>query len=75
MNQKVEKPNYWKIIGITLAIIAGIAAVGAIIFALYKKCRKNDEFCDCCDCDDYCIDDDFGDEIEIEELDDIVEAE
>lgn len=73
--KKVEKPNYWKIVGITLGIIAGIAAVGAIIYALYAKCRKNNEICDCCDCDDYCLDDDFGDEIEIEELDEIADAE
>jgi len=67
--KKEEKTNYWKIVGITLGIIAAIGAAGVAIYALLK--RKDyccDECCDCCDCDDYCLDDDLCEEIEIEEV-------
>ena len=68
--KKEEKTNYWKIVGITLGIIAAIGAVGVALYALLKKngycCCCDDELCDCCDCDD-CYDD-LCEEIEIEEV-------
>ena len=69
--KKEEKTNYWKIVGITLGIIAAIGAAGVALYALLKKagyfcCDCCD--CDCCDCDDYCLDDELCDEIEIEEV-------
>lgn len=74
--KKEEKTNYWKIVGITLGIIAAIGAVGVALYALLKKngycCCCDDELCDCCDCDD-CYDD-LGDEIEIEEVEEEVAA-
>ncbi len=71
--KKEEKTNYWKIVGITLGIIAAIGAAGVAIYALLKKNSYCcDECCDCCDCDDYCLDDELCDcdceEIEIEEV-------
>ncbi|MGM9643444.1 MAG: hypothetical protein ACI3XI_09570 [Eubacteriales bacterium] len=68
--KKEEKTNYWKIVGITLGIIAAIGAAGVAIYALLKKTGVCccDDCCDCCDCDDYCLDDDLGDEVEIEEV-------
>ncbi len=72
--KKVEKPNYWKIVGITLGIIAAIGAAGVALYALLKKYGYCccDDCCDCCDCDcdDYCLDDELCDceEIEIEEV-------
>lgn len=71
--KKEEKTNYWKIVGITLGIIAGIGAVGVALYALLKKagyfcCCDDCCDCDCCDCDDYCLDDELCDEIEIEEV-------
>ncbi len=68
--KKEEKTNYWKIVGITLGIIAAIAAAGVAVYALLKKngyCCC-DDCCDCCDCDDYCLDDELCEEIEIEEV-------
>lgn len=73
--KKEEKTNYWKIVGITLGIIAAIGAVGVALYALLKKngyCCCDDELCDCCDCDD-CYDD-LCDEIEIEEVEEEVAA-
>lgn len=70
--KKEEKTNYWKIVGITLGIIAAIGAVGVALYALLKKagycCCDDCCDCDCCDCDDYCLDDELCDEIEIEEV-------
>lgn len=69
--KKVEKPNYWKIVGITLGIIAAIAAAGVAVYALLKKTGVCccDDCCDCdCGCDDYCLDDELCDEVEIEEV-------
>ncbi|MBQ4140584.1 MAG: hypothetical protein IJD70_04520 [Clostridia bacterium] len=70
--KKEEKTNYWKIVGITLGIIAAIGAVGVAIYALLKKngycCCDDCCDCDCCDCDDYCLDDELCEEIEIEEV-------
>ena len=66
--KKEEKTNYWKIVGITLGIIAAIGAAGVAVYALLKRAGY---FCccdDCCDCDDYCLDDELCDEIEIEEV-------
>lgn len=55
--KKEEKTNYWKIVGITLGIIAGIGAVGVALYALLKKagyfcCCDDCCDCDCCDCDE-----------------------
>ncbi len=73
--KKEEKTNYWKIVGITLGIIAAIGAVGVALYALLKKagyfccdCCDCDCDCDCCDCEDCCLDDELCDEIEIEEV-------
>ena len=74
--RKEEKTNYWKIVGITLGIIAAIGATGVALYALLKKagyfccdCCDCDYDCDCCDCEDCCcIDDEICDEIEIEEV-------
>ncbi len=79
--KKVEKPNYWKIVGITLGIIAAIGAAGVAVYALLKRagyfcCCDDCCDCDCCDCDDYCLDDELCDEIEIEEVEEeIADAE
>ena len=69
--KKEEKTNYWKIVGITLGIIAAIGAAGVALYALLKKAGY---FCCDCDCDcwggggggceDYCLDDELCDEIE-----------
>ena len=64
--KKEEKTNYWKIVGITLGIIAAIGAVGVALYALLKKAGYF--CCDCCDCEDCCLDDELCDEIEIEEV-------
>ncbi len=69
--KKEEKTNYWKIVGITLGIIAAIGAVGVAVYALLKRagyfcCDCCD--CDCCDCEDYCLDEELCDEIEVEEV-------
>ena len=69
--KKEEKTNYWKIVGITLGIIAAIGAAGVAVYALLKRAGYFcccDDCCDCCDCDDYCLDDDLCEEIEIEEV-------
>ncbi|MBO5701018.1 MAG: hypothetical protein J6S71_01135 [Clostridia bacterium] len=69
--KKEEKTNYWKIVGITLGIIAAIGAAGVAVYALLKRAGYFcccDECCDCCDCDDYCLDDELCEEIEIEEV-------
>ena len=70
--KKEEKTNYWKIVGITLGIIAAIGAAGVALYALLKKngycCCDDCCDCDCCDCDDYCLDDELCEEIEIEEV-------
>ena len=44
-----EKPNYFKIIAITLAIIAGI---GAAAVSAYKLFQKYFHLCDC-ECEDF----------------------
>jgi hypothetical protein len=69
--KKEEKTNYWKIVGITLGIIAAIGAAGVAVYALLKRAGYFcccDDCCDCCDCDDYCLDDELCEEIEIEEV-------
>ena len=73
--KKEEKTNYWKIVGITLGIIAAIGAAGVALYALLKRagyfccdCCDCDCDCDCCDCDDCCLDDELCEEIEIEEV-------
>ena len=43
--KKEEKTNYWKIVGITLGIIAAIGAAGVAVYALLKRAGY---FC-CCD--------------------------
>ena len=35
--KKEEKTNYWKIVGITLGIIAAIGAAGVAVYALLKR--------------------------------------
>ena len=59
-----EKPNYAKIVGITLAIIAAIGAVTVVAYKLFNKYFKLvdgecEDFLDdeCEDCD-ICIEDD-----------------
>ena len=69
--KREEKTNYWKIVGITLGIIAAIGAAGVAVYALLKRAGYFcccDDCCDCCDCDDYCLDDELCEEIEIEEV-------
>jgi hypothetical protein len=69
--KKEEKTNYWKIVGITLGIIAAIGAAGVAVYALLKRAGYFcccDDCCDCCDCEDYCLDDELCEEIEIEEV-------
>ncbi|MBQ1196734.1 MAG: hypothetical protein IIX44_10870 [Clostridia bacterium] len=68
--KKEEKTNYWKIVGITLGIIAAIGAAGVALYALLKRAGYFcccDDYCDCCDCDDCCLDDELCDEIELED--------
>ena len=79
--KKEEKTNYWKIVGITLCIIAAIGAAGVALYALLKKagyfccdCDCDCCDCDCCDCEDYCLDDELCEEIEIEEVEEEVAA-
>lgn len=70
-----EKPNYWKIVTITLSIIAGIAALGYGAYVLYEKYLKDKKCfwwknCDNCDLDDLFEefeDDDVDIEVEAEE--------
>ncbi len=71
-----EKPNYFKIVAVTLGIIAAVAAAG---YGAYVFCKKKGllcRFCKDCDFDEY---DDFDDEdFEIDDSDDVdveVEAE
>ena len=69
--KREEKTNYWKIVGITLGIIAAIGAAGVAVYALLKRAGYFcccDDCCDCCDCEDYCLDDELCEEIEIEEV-------
>ena len=69
--KKEEKTNSWKIVGITLGIIAAIGAAGVAVYALLKRAGYFcccDDCCDCCDCDDYCLDNELCEEIEIEEV-------
>lgn len=62
---KKEKTNYAKIIGITLAVVAGVAALGFIAWKLMNKyficydcdceCDELDDCeceCELCDCDE-----------------------
>ena len=35
--KREEKTNYWKIVGITLGIIAAIGAAGVAVYALLKR--------------------------------------
>ena len=68
--KKEEKTNYWKIVGITLGIIAAIGAAGVALYALLKRADYFcccDDYCDCCDCDDCCLEDELCDEIELED--------
>jgi len=51
IKKEVEKPNYAKIVGITLAIIAGIAAVGAAVYYFIKKKGLCCYFCNKADCE------------------------
>ena len=46
-----EKPNYGKIIAITLGVIAGIAAIAALVYFGIKLARKY-FVCTDCDCDE-----------------------
>lgn len=64
--KEVEKVNYGKIIGITTAIVLGVAAIAAIAYKLWERyccCLCDDccddllDACDECDCD-FCDDDD-----------------
>lgn len=76
IKKEVEKPNYAKIVGITLGIIAGIAAVGAALYYLYKRLGLSCYFCRKADCEgcDYAEDieedegfsDDENDNVEVE---------
>lgn len=64
VKKEPEKPNYGKIIGITLAIIAGIAAVG---YAAYLYCKKMGIHC--CICKSGSADDENWDDLEDLEFD------
>jgi len=59
-----EKPNYVKIVGITLGIIAAVAAVG---YAAYLYCKKKG--IRCCICKSGECDDEFWDEEEFDDED------
>ncbi|MBQ2513388.1 MAG: hypothetical protein II534_08595 [Clostridia bacterium] len=74
IKKEVEKPNYAKIVGITLGIIAGIAAVGCAVYVILKKYGIKCRLCKSCDCDncDFLDEDDFSDddsdvEVEVED--------
>jgi hypothetical protein len=65
-----EKPNYVKIVAITLSIIAAVAAAG---YAAYLYCKKKGICCCICkseDFDDSCCDDELDgakdEEVEVE---------
>ena len=51
-----EKPNYFKIVAITLGIIAGIGAAAVVAYKLFLKYFP---LCDC-ECEDF-LDDDCED--------------
>ncbi|MCQ2427960.1 MAG: hypothetical protein MJ137_06115 [Clostridia bacterium] len=80
IKKEVEKPNYAKIIGITLGIIAGVAAIGAAAYYFFKKRGLCCYFCKKADCEgcDY-AEEILGDDAEAEEVeeaeDDTVEVE
>ena len=44
-----EKPNYFKIVAITLGIIAGIGAAAVVAYKLFQKYFR---LCDC-ECEDF----------------------
>ena len=74
--KKEEKTNYWKIVGITLGIIAAIGATGVALYALLKKAGYF--CCDCCDCCEClelecpaCGEPVYIDECDVEEIDDL----
>lgn len=76
-----EKPNYWKIVTITISIIAAIAGAAYGAFILYEKYLKEKKFCWWKKCEDCDIDDLFEDyededaEIEIEAVEEAADEE
>lgn len=65
MSKEYEKPNYAKIVGITLGIIAGVGALGAGAYLYCKK--KGIKICICKSGeaeDDFYDDEDILEEIE-----------
>ena len=74
IKKEVEKPNYAKIVGITLGSIAGITAVGFAVYMILKKYGIGCRLCKSSDCDncDFLDEDDFSDddsdvEVEVED--------
>ena len=63
IKKEPEKPNYAKIVAITLGIIAAVAAVG---YAAYLYCKKKGICCYLCKCDKKACDEP---EEEFDELD------
>ena len=77
MSKEYEKPNYAKIVGITLGIMAGIGAAGVGAYLYCKK--KGIKICICksgeCEDEEWYDDEDILDEIEGAEDDPAVEVE
>ncbi len=69
--RKADKPNYFKIFAITVAVIAIASAVALVIYKLFNKyfslgTDECEDFLDdgCDDCD-VCFEDDAGKETEL----------
>lgn len=72
--RKPEKPQYGKVIAITVGVTLAVAAAAYAVYRFFaERCCKyccDDCDCDCdCDCDDddlFCDEDDDADDVEVE---------
>lgn len=68
--RKPEKPNYAKIIAITVAVVAAVSAIAFVLFKLFNKyfslrdCECEDFLDDGCEDCDVCFEDDEVGEVD-----------